>query len=88
MDKLGNQSSPFEMFSVALSNILCTTTNLDLSCVHVLVFPWDQRELLFLGVPNLLMGTFYRVKNGGCLLEVFIMRLFNQTLSIYDTLLS
>ena len=51
-------------------------------CEHVLVFPWDQRGLLFLGVPNLLVGDVYHVKNEGCLLEVFIMRLFKQTLSI------
>ena len=37
----------------------------------------------FLGVPNLLVGSFYHVKNEGCLLDVLIMRLFNQTLSIY-----
>ena len=37
----------------------------------------------FLDVPNLLVGDVYHVKNEGCLFEVFIMRLFNQTLSIY-----
>ena len=50
---------------------------------HVLVFPWDQRGLLLLGIPNLLVGDVYHVKNEGCLLEVFILRLFNRTLSIY-----
>ena len=37
-----------------------------------------------LGLPNLLVGSIYQVKNGGCLLEVCIMRLFNRTLSIND----
>ena len=32
-----------------------------------------------LGVPNLLVGSVYHAKNEGCLLEVFIMRLFNRT---------
>ena len=41
---------------------------------------------MLLGVPNLLVGVVYYVKNEGCLLEVFIMRLFNQTLSMYDQL--
>ena len=50
---------------------------------HVLVYPWDQRGLLFLGVPNLLVWDVYHAKNEGCLLEVFIMRLLNRTLSIY-----
>ena len=36
----------------------------------------------FLGFPNLLVGSIYHVKNEGCLLEVFIMMLFNQTLSL------
>ena len=36
-----------------------------------------------LHVPNLLAEEAYHVKNEGCLLEVFNMRLFNQTLSIY-----
>ena len=45
--------------------------------------PWDQRGLLLLGVPNLLVVGVYYVKNEGCILEVFIMRLFNQTLSIH-----
>ena len=31
------------------------------------------------------MGSIYYVKNEGCLLEVFIMLLFNQTLSLYVT---
>ena len=53
-------------------------------CEHTLVFPWDQRGLLLLGVPSLLVGSVYHVKNEGCLFEVFIMRLFNQTLSIYS----
>ena len=35
---------------------------------HLLVFPWDQRGLLLLGVPNLLVGSVYHVKNEGCLL--------------------
>ena len=52
------------------------------------VFPWDQRELLLLRVPNLLVGMFYHVKNEGCLLEFFIMRLFNRTLSMYVNLKS
>ena len=52
-------------------------------CEYVLVFPWDQRGLLLLGVPTLLVGNVYHVKNGGCLLEVFIMRLFNPALSIH-----
>ena len=55
-----------------------------ISCEHVLVFPWDQRGLLILGIPNLLVGGVYHVKNEGCLLEVFIMRLLNRTLSIYQ----
>ena len=50
-------------------------------CEHVLVFPWDQKGLLFLDVPNLIVGNVYHVKNEGCLLEDFIMRLFNRTLS-------
>ena len=53
-------------------------------CEHILVFHWDQRGLLFLGIPNLLVGDIYHVKNEGCLLEVFIMMLFNRTLSKYD----
>ena len=52
-------------------------------CEHVLVFPRDQRGLLLLGFPNLLVRNIYHVKNEGCLLEVFIMRLFNRTLSMY-----
>ena len=39
-------------------------------CKHVFVFSWDQRGLLFLGIPNLLVGDDYHVKNEGCLLEV------------------
>ena len=39
-----------------------------------------------LGVPNLLVGDVYHVKNEGCLLEVFIVTLFNQTLSINDAI--
>ena len=31
----------------------------------------------------LLVGDVYHVKNEGCFLEVFIMGLFNQTLSMY-----
>ena len=50
-------------------------------CVHVVnMFLFS---LLWLGVPNLLVGDVYHVKNGGCLLEVFIMRLFNPALSIH-----
>ena len=30
-----------------------------ISCEHVLVFPWDQRGLLLLGVPNLLVGEHF-----------------------------
>ena len=40
-------------------------------------------DVCFLGVPNLLVGSVNHVKNEGCLLEVFIMRSFNRTLSIY-----
>ena len=32
------------------------------SCEHVLVFPWDQKGLLLLGVPYLLVGGVYHVK--------------------------
>ena len=39
---------------------------------------------MLLGVPNLLVGNVYHVKNESHLLEVFIMRLFNRTLSIND----
>ena len=42
-----------------------------------------KRDLLFLDVPNLLVGDVYHVKNDGCVLEVFIKRLFNRALSIY-----
>ena len=35
--------------------------------------------------PTFWWGGFYHVKNEGCLLEVFIRRLFNRTLSIYTT---
>ena len=55
--------------------------------VSMFLFPsWDQRGLLLLSVPNLLVGDVYHVKNEGCLLEVFIMRLFNQTLCINDAI--
>ena len=37
-----------------------------------------------LSVSNLLVGSVYHVKNQGCLLEVFIMSLFNRTLSIHS----
>ena len=47
-------------------------------CEHILVFPWDQTELLHFRRSQPL-----KIKNEGCLLEVFIMRLFNPTLSIY-----
>ena len=36
-----------------------------------------------LHVPNLLVGDVYHVKNEGFLFEVFMMRFFNRTLSIY-----
>ena len=42
-------------------------------------------NFFILGVPNLLVGSVYHVKNEGCLLKVLIVRLFNQTLSIYST---
>ena len=38
---------------------------------------------LVLGVPNLLVGNVFHAKNEVCLLEVLIIRLFIQTLSIY-----
>ena len=53
-------------------------------CEHALVMPWDQKGILLLGIPNLLVGSIYHVKNEDCLLEVFIVRLFNQTLSTYS----
>ena len=37
-----------------------------------------------LGVPNLLVGSVYNAKNEGYLLEVFMMRYFDQTLSMYS----
>ena len=37
-----------------------------------------------LGVPNLLVGSIYHAKNEGYLLEVFMMRYFDQTLSMYS----
>ena len=39
--------------------------------------------LLLLGIPKLLLGSVH-VKNEVCLLEVFIVKLFNRTLSIND----
>ena len=54
-----------------------------MNLADLIVFPLDQRELLLLGVPNLLVGDVYHDKNESCLLEVSIMRLFNQTLSIH-----
>ena len=34
-------------------------------------------DFCFLDVPKLLVGDVYHVKNEGCLLEVFIVRLFS-----------
>ena len=39
--------------------------------------------LFSLGVSNLLVGKVYHVENEGYLLEVFMMRFFKRTLSIY-----
>ena len=40
-------------------------------------------DFCVLGVPNLWVGSIYHVKNEGYLFEAFIMKYFNQTLSIY-----
>ena len=64
----------------AVSVVYC---NVEMNSDDLLVFPWDQRGLLLLGVPNLLVGNVYHVKNEGCILEVFIMRLFNLTVYVF-----
>ena len=68
---------------MSIASQCCLLQCKDYCCEHVLVFPWDQRGLLFLDLPNLLVGDVYHIKNEVCVLEVFIMRLFNQTLSIH-----
>ena len=51
--------------------------------IGMFCFPLGSKGALLLGVPNLFGGGRLSCKNEGCLLEAFIMRLFNQTLSIY-----
>ena len=56
-------------------------------CVHVLntflISLGMMGKFWFLQVPRFVAGNFYRFKNEGYLLEVFKIRFFNRTLSIY-----
>ena len=49
-------------------------------CEHLLVFRWDQRGLLVLGVPNLLVGNIEYTYNTLTTEVVFIGRSFTPTL--------
>ena len=52
------------------------------ACVSIHVVNTFLFSLGIIGDFCFWWGAFYHVKNGGCLLGVFIMRLFNQTRSI------
>ena len=59
--------------------------------VHVVTrscFPLGSKGTFNFRRSQPLLRDVYHIKNGGCLLEVFIVRLFNRTLSTYYTLLS
>ena len=59
------------IFSLILCYCIEQVKQSEINNKQVLVFPWDQRGLLLLGFPNLLVGDVYHVKNEGCLLEFF-----------------